>query len=152
MAIRRLDSLGYLLGLVTRTYDRRLLQSLTTLGVAPGQFPALVMLYEKDGLTQADLCRRIGVEQPTMANTLARMERDGLIARAPDSDDKRRALIQLTPKSRAIQNEVMAMARAIAAQAVEGLSPLEQEALFSLLVRLNENLKRETAKPTAQVR
>jgi hypothetical protein len=52
MAIRRLDSLGYLLGLVTRSYDKRLLDSLSKLGVAPGQFPALVMLYEKDGLTR----------------------------------------------------------------------------------------------------
>lgn len=142
MAIRRLDSLGYLLGLVTRSYDKKLLHNLSKLGVAPGQFPALVMLYEKDRLTQADLCRRIGVEQPTMANTLARMERDGLISRQHDSADKRRAFVQLTAKARAIQPEVISAARAIANQAVEGLSVNEQELLFSLLTRLNENLKR----------
>ncbi|MBM3515100.1 MAG: MarR family transcriptional regulator [Alphaproteobacteria bacterium] len=141
MAIRRLDSLGYLLGLVTRTYDRRLQDSLAALGVAPGQFPALVMLYEKDGLTQADLCRRIGVEQPTMANTLARMERDGLVARIDDPKDKRRSLIQLTPQARAIQADVMAAARRIAGLAVEGLSAADQEHLFTLLGRLNDNLK-----------
>ncbi len=147
MAIRRLDSLGYLLGLVTRTYDLRFQASLAGLGVAPGQFPALVMLFEKDGLTQADLCRRIGVEQPTMANTLARMERDGLIVRTPDAADKRRALVRLTPKSRSIQADVMAAARGIATQAIDGLSPADQEKLFSLLVRLNDNLKHESATP-----
>jgi DNA-binding MarR family transcriptional regulator len=141
MAIRRLDSLGYLLGLVTRSYDKRLLDSLAKLGVAPGQFPALVMLYEKDKLTQAELCRRIGVEQPTMANTLARMERDGLISRQDDSVDKRRAFVQLTAKARAIQPDVIAAARAIANKAVQGLSANEQELLFALLARLNENLK-----------
>ena len=47
MAIRRLDSLGYQLGLLNRLYDRRLQDALAPLGVAPGQFPALVMLFPK---------------------------------------------------------------------------------------------------------
>jgi DNA-binding MarR family transcriptional regulator len=147
MAIRRIDSLGYLLGLVTRTYDRKLLDALSELGVAPGQFPALVMLFEKDGLTQADLCKRIGVEQPTMANTLARMERDGLIDRHDDPGDKRRAQVRLTAKARAIQPQVMAASRQIANRAVEGFSALEQESLFTLLSRLNDNLRNGADRP-----
>ena len=93
MAIRRLDSLGYQIGLLSRLFDRRLQEVLKEQGVAPGQFAPLVMLFEQDGLTQAELCRRINVEQPTMANTLERMERDGLIKRKADTEDKRRALV-----------------------------------------------------------
>jgi DNA-binding MarR family transcriptional regulator len=78
-----------------------------------------------------------------MANTLARMERDELIVRTDDSADKRRAFVHLTPKARAIQADVMTAARRIAGHAVEGLSVAEQEQLFGLLARLNENLKRE---------
>ena len=95
MAIRRLDSLGYQLGLINRLYDKRLQDVLAPFGVAPGQFPALVMLFQKDGLTQAELCRRIGVEQPTMANTLARMERDGLIRRDVRILHRRNAALDL---------------------------------------------------------
>ena len=98
MAIRRIDSLGYQIGLLGRLYDRRLQEMLKDYGVAPGQFAPLVMLFEQDGLTQAELCRRINVEQPTMANTLKRMERDGLIKRKNDTADKRRALVHLTPR------------------------------------------------------
>jgi DNA-binding MarR family transcriptional regulator len=141
MAIRRLDSLGYQLGLINRLYDKRLLDVLAPFGVAPGQFPALVMLFQKDGLTQAELCRRIGVEQPTMANTLARMERDGLIRRDADAGDKRRSFIYLTAKSKAAQEAVMDEARKVAAQAVVGLSAAEQDTLFALMARLTENLK-----------
>src|SRR5689334_21498005 len=89
MTIRRLDSLGYQIGLLSRLFDRRLQEVLKANGVAPGQFAPLVMLFEQDGLTQAELCRRINVEQPTMANTLERMERDGLIKRKADTEDKR---------------------------------------------------------------
>jgi DNA-binding MarR family transcriptional regulator len=141
MAIRRLDSLGYQLGLINRLYDKRLLDVLAPFGVAPGQFPALVMLFQKDGLTQADLCRRIGVEQPTMANTLGRMERDGLIRRDADAGDKRRSFIYLTAKSKAAQEAVMDEARKVAAQAVATLSASEQDTLFALMARLTENLK-----------
>lgn len=37
----------------------------------------------QDGLTEAELVQRLDVEEATMANTLSRMERDGLIRRRP---------------------------------------------------------------------
>jgi DNA-binding MarR family transcriptional regulator len=141
MAIRRLDSLGYQIALLNRLYDRRLQDALQDLGVAPGQFAPLVMLFEQDGLTQAELCRRINVEQPTMANTLDRMERDGLVQRKPDPTDKRRATIHLTPRASEMRTGVMDRARRVASQSVQGLSGSEQEHLFGLIAKLSDNLK-----------
>ena len=141
MAIRRIDSLGYQIGLLGRLYDRRLQEVLKDFGVAPGQFAPLVMLFEQDGLTQAELCRRINVEQPTMANTLQRMERDGLIRRKDDAADKRRALVHLTPRAREMQAKVMDTARAVSNQTVKGLSAADQDDMFRLVARMVDNLK-----------
>ena len=141
MAIRRIDSLGYQIGLLGRLYDRRLQAVLGNFGVAPGQFAPLVMLFEQDGLTQAELCRRINVEQPTMANTLQRMERDGLIRRKSDPADKRRALVYLTAHAREIQTKVMERARAVSNQTVEGLTVADQDDMFRLVARMVDNLK-----------
>lgn len=141
MAIRRIDSLGYQIGLLNRLYDRCLQDALKEFGVAPGQFAPLVMLFEEDGLTQAELCRRINVEQPTMANTLERMERDGLIRRKADSDDRRRALVFLTPRAKDIQAQVMEAARAVSNRAVAHLGAGEQDDMFRLVGRMVENLK-----------
>ena len=141
MAIRRLDSLGYQIGLLSRLFDRRLQEVLKEQGVAPGQFAPLVMLFEQDGLTQAELCRRINVEQPTMANTLERMERDGLIKRKADTEDKRRALVHLTPRAKDMREAVMENARAVAGRAVQRLSPADQDDMFRLLSRMVENLR-----------
>ena len=58
MAVRRQDALGYQFGLLSRLFDRLLENELSEFGVSPGQFPPLVMLYEQDGLTQAELCKR----------------------------------------------------------------------------------------------
>jgi DNA-binding MarR family transcriptional regulator len=141
MAIRRIDSLGYQLGLLNRLYDRCLQDALKEYGVAPGQFAPLVMLFEEDGLTQAELCRRINVEQPTMANTLERMERDGLVKRKADSDDRRRAHVFLTARARDIQAQVMEAARAVSNRTVSRLTASEQDDMFRLVARMVENLK-----------
>ena len=141
MAIRRIDSLGYQIGLLGRLYDRRLQDVLKEYGVAPGQFAPLVMLFEQDGLTQAELCRRINVEQPTMANTLDRMERDGLIKRQPDPKDRRRATVHLTERANEMRTAVMDRARQVSGQAVHRFTIAEQEQLFSMIARMSENLK-----------
>ena len=141
MAIRRIDSLGYQIGLLNRLYDRCLQDALKEFGVAPGQFAPLVMLFEEDGLTQAELCRRINVEQPTMANTLERMERDGLVKRKADTGDRRRAHVFLTPRAREIQTHVMEAARAVSNRTVAGLTASEQDDMFRLVARMVDNLK-----------
>lgn len=69
-------------------------------GVTQGQLPILCCLHDEEGQTQAELCRKIQVEQPTMANTLRRMERDGLIVRTPNEQDKRQMRIYLTDRIR----------------------------------------------------
>lgn len=141
MAIRRQDALGYQIGLLSRLFDRALENELATFNVLPGQYPALVMLYQKDGLTQADLCKLINVEQPTMANTLNRMERDGLIQRIADPEDKRRSRIHLTDKAKDFKDALMEQARAVPHLALGDLGSADQDKVFSLIGQLIENLK-----------
>ncbi|WP_129126473.1 MarR family winged helix-turn-helix transcriptional regulator [Geomonas oryzae] len=68
-------------------------------GVTQGQLPVLCCLDDEGGQTQAELCKNIQVEQPTMANTLSRMERDGLIYRVACDQDRRQSKIFLSEKT-----------------------------------------------------
>jgi DNA-binding MarR family transcriptional regulator len=95
------------------------------LGVVPGQFAQLLALYEQDGLTQAELCARVQIEQFTMANPLSRMERDGLVDRVPDPADRRRSPVRLTPRARELEGELAVAARAVNAAATHGLDERE---------------------------
>src|ERR687897_308190 len=140
MELRRQDSLGYQVNLLARLFERALREQIAPQGVVPGQFPALLCLYEEDGLTQAELGARVQIEQPTIAKTLQRMERDGLIRRTPDPDDRRRARIHLTPKARALEPTLAAAARGINARAVDGLTRGEAEQLMGILARVIGNL------------
>lgn len=67
-------------------FARALHQRIAPHDVVPGQFAQLLALYERDGVTQQELCEIVRIEQPTMAVTLQRMERDGLITRRRDPE------------------------------------------------------------------
>ncbi|MEU6214526.1 MarR family winged helix-turn-helix transcriptional regulator [Streptomyces sp. NPDC047023] len=130
-----------------RTLSHAIASGLSRLGLTVGQLPALLALYAEDGLTQAALAQRTQVEQPTMALTLRRMERDGLITRTPDPSDGRRALVLLTPKAKALRDDVQSLRSSIDRKAATGLSDLEQEMLHRLLNRVIANLHTETPPP-----
>ena len=133
MTFKKNDSAGYLINHLSRLFARQLQAAIKPMGLSTGVFPALLELWEKDGLTQRDLVRRLDIEQATMANTLSRMERDGLIRRQADPNDGRVQQVWLTPKARALEPEAKAAARHINETALGVLSADEQARLKSIL-------------------
>lgn len=138
---RRTESFGYLVNLLARQFIRSLDRRIETHGLMHGQFPALLMLWERPGLTQAEIARIVAVEQPTMANTLNRMERDGWVERRRDPDDRRRTLIYPTEKALGVKDEVLAMAGEVNEIATRGMTDAEKAAAVALLKRMAENLE-----------
>jgi DNA-binding MarR family transcriptional regulator len=136
------SSAGYLANHVARLFARELAEAVRPLGLAPAQFMVLIELWRDEGLTQKDLVGRLDVEQATMAATLARMERDGLIERRPDQADARARRIQLTVRARALQEPALAAAKSVNARALAGFSEAEREVLLSGLRRIVGALSR----------
>ena len=134
------ESLAVAVAQLSRTFDRELRVALLPTGVAPGQLPVLLALFDSDGPTQAELARELAVEQPTMASTLARMERDGLVERRPDRDDGRRARVHLTERSRALRVPLIDAARGVNRRAVRGLSAEQRSVLYQAVARATANL------------
>ncbi len=79
----------YLLSMANRFAERRLNEALAPFDIKSGQISIIFLLNETPGITQKDICDLTGIEQPTIANTLKRMERDNLIIRKMDEKDKR---------------------------------------------------------------
>jgi DNA-binding MarR family transcriptional regulator len=97
------SSAGFLANHMARLFASALAEGLRPLGIAPAQFMVLLELWREDGLTQRDLVERLDVEQATMASTLNRMERDGLIERRAHATDRRAQLIHATDKARGLE-------------------------------------------------
>lgn len=111
------------------------------LGFATAQLPVLTALKDGSRMSQTDLARWAKVEQPTMAQMLARMERDGIIRREPDPTDRRSSLISLTRQAHSRLPAGRAILRQGNVEMTEGLSAREVETLVSLLRRVLANVE-----------
>ena len=133
-------SLGYVANLLARQFALAAQRRLARLGVQPGQLPTLLQLYEREDRTQAELARTIGLEQPTMAKTLQRMERDGLVHRVPDPNDGRQTLIRLTAHGRELEHAVRGELQSANAVASAGLGGNEVQEFLRIGAKMIANL------------
>jgi DNA-binding MarR family transcriptional regulator len=136
-----------ILGLTVNTLGRCIVWSLTQRtrqhGVLPGSYPVIAWLMHLGEATQTELSRLIGVEQPTMAVTLRRMERDGIVQRTPDPNHGRRSQVKLTARGRKLSEVISAAAHDVQKLAAKGLSAAEVEEFHRLAGLMTENLNAE---------
>jgi DNA-binding MarR family transcriptional regulator len=133
MGFDRSQSATYLAGQLARVFTRSLQKRAVVLGFSPGQFPVLLELWQEDGLTQKQLLDRLEVEQATLANTLARMERDGLIARTPHPSDKRAQIINLTDLGRSLEANALEAAAEADSALFAGFRAFERELMMEYM-------------------
>jgi DNA-binding MarR family transcriptional regulator len=131
-----------LVGRAARGFMRVADGDLREVGFAMGQVPVLMALKGGKALSQAELARLARVEQPSMAQLLNRMERDGLVERVPDPADGRIRLISLTAAAAKRLRKAKAMMDARTAEALGGFTAQDAAQLVALLRRLNANLDR----------
>lgn len=104
---QREDSLGYLINQAARLTHKSMRLQLGPDSPHPSYLPVMLWLREEDGQTQAALARRAGIEQPSMAELVKRMERDGLLIRKPDPDDRRRQRLFLSAKAKRYSGKLL---------------------------------------------
>jgi DNA-binding MarR family transcriptional regulator len=137
-----LSTPGHLISLAARGFARLSEARLKPLGFGVGHLPVLVALRDGQASTQRDLARFAKTEQPPMAQMLARMERDGLIQRAPDPTDRRSSRVTLTKVAEARMPDAVAVLLRGNQEALSGFTDAEAEQLVDLLTRLIANLDR----------
>lgn len=136
MRLGRDKSAGYMTNWAARLFARAIERRLKPLGLAPAHMPVMFALRDGGELPQKALAELAAIEQPTMAATLARMERAGLVARRPDPQDRRVMLFSLTPVALAKADAVWAAAIEVNERALAGLAPEEAAAFLALLARV----------------
>lgn len=142
MGFDRSHSATYLAGQLAKGFARSLQKRSTALGFSPGQFPVLLELWQQDGLTQKQLLDKLEVEQATLANTLSRMERDGLIERSPHPSDRRAQVITLTGLGRALEAQALKAAAEADAALFAGFKRFERELMIEYMRMIIENARK----------
>ncbi len=141
MSYVRETSAGYLTNWAARLFARAIARRLA--GGNSGPMPVFFALQDGGAMTQKALAQLAAVEQPTMANTLNRMERDGLVLRTPDPNDRRSAQVALTPLGRERAKAAFGSAIEVNRIATDALKPEEREVFYDMLRRIIGALERD---------
>ena len=102
-----------------------------------------VVLYgvERGGWdNQRDLAKDLRIEGATLTRHLDRMEREGLIARTRDDDDRRQIRVSLTPKGHTLHRRLRTTAQAMGSRATVGITERDEATVRRVLARLRDTL------------
>ncbi|MBR6791331.1 MAG: MarR family transcriptional regulator [Oscillospiraceae bacterium] len=109
--------------------------------IHPGQPPILKLLMEKDGRSQCELAKIIGVSRASLGVSLRRMEKAGLIVRTPDEKDSRYNTVCLTEEGRVMARRSDEALSTITAAKLRGFTPEETAQMLEFFDRIRQNLE-----------
>ena len=136
----RKHSEGYQVNHMARLFIRAIHDRIKPLGLSTGTFPVMLALWEKEGQTQRELVQELDVEQATMANTLSRMERDGLVVRRAHEADARVQTVWLTERARGLREPAIRAASEVNDLATRGMSDQQRAEFTTLTAQVIANL------------
>jgi MarR family transcriptional regulator, lower aerobic nicotinate degradation pathway regulator len=133
----RLDSLPtWLLNRSSARGHRLLTEALAEAGARGYHYRALAALEEQGPASQATLGRLAELDRSDVVATLAELEANGLVARAPDPDDARRRIVTLTAAGRRRLKRLDGVVASVQEELLAPLSAAERAELIRLLGRI----------------
>jgi len=99
-------------------------------------------LLDEPAVSVCQLAEAAAVAQPTATRMLAGLERDGVVSRHPDAEDRRIALIELTAAGRALAQDKRAQIMAVRAQIFASIPEEQRGQAAELLDRLAVAMER----------
>ena len=79
---------------------------LERLGLTYPQYLAMLVLWDRDGLTVGQMGERLRLDSGTLTPLLKRLEAMGFVTRRRSLEDERRVVVSLTPEGEALRSKV----------------------------------------------
>lgn len=133
-------SFGNALRHVNRLIQRDLNMRIGGLDISLGQWYALRTLWASDGLTQIELAQKSGVAGAAMVLAVRSLLAAGLVSRRRDAEDRRKYVITLTSKGRALERPALEAAVGANEEALAGIPAADVEVCMRVLWRAHDNL------------
>lgn len=111
-------------------------------GLTVAEWRLIAILARFGPLSANDVCDRSAMDKVRVSRAVSRATGAGLVDRQIDSQDRRRSVLSLTPRGRAIHDHVVPLALDRQEQVLAGLSEAEREQLSALLDKLLANATR----------
>ena len=132
------ESVGCWVALTSHALRRALGLELASEKITFRQWEVLAWISLCGEPSQVELADRMGIEAPTLAGLLSRMERDGWLERFGCSEDRRKKRLRATAKSESVWNRTVECCRKVRAQATRDIPPDD----LAILKRTCETIRR----------
>ena len=108
------------------------------------QVPILFMVYfsGEDLLSQQEIANMLQKDKSGIQRSLRTLERDGYLRIVPDSIDRRKNLIQLTPAGKMVVEKAIETAETIDKQVTDQLTTEELDAFLATLRKISSILEK----------
>lgn len=116
---------------------------LSSFDITPPQLEALLVLREFGDLTMGELCGKMYLACSTATDLIDRMERNELIERVRDTNDRRVIRLKVLDKGTRVIDEVLEVRREYLSNILSELNVSEKERLIHSLEQLNYLMTRE---------
>ncbi|UCZ53503.1 MarR family transcriptional regulator [Bacillus shivajii] len=108
--------------------------------LAPEQNLIMMLLWEKDGLTQNQIVEKLAKDKTNVARMASNLEKKGFIKRVHCTDDRRAVKLYLTPAGKEHGKKVVPVSEEFDEIVCDGLSKEELQELERLLSKVRENV------------
>jgi MarR family transcriptional regulator for hemolysin len=143
------EKFGVLLLEIQRSFRSVMDRRLKPLGLSQAKWRALLQISKSNGeLTQTELALLIGVETPSLARLLDRLERDEWIKRHDSPSDRRAKIIKLAKKSNGVMKIIEKAAREARDELFSNITRGEMGHLVNILEKMKakaEKMQRNAA-------
>ena len=137
------ESVGYWVTMTSHAIRRAIDHELAKENITLRQFEVLAWIAIAGEQSQVELAERLGIEAPTLAGILVRMERDGWLERYGCPEDRRRKRIRVTPKAESVWVRMAECCRRVRSTATRGISEEELADFKRICEKLRTNLEPE---------
>lgn len=127
------DHLGYSVRRLQVWIFQDFVRALAPFDIRPAQYSVLIVIEANQGLSQADLAQRLGIERARLVRLLDALERRGLTRRRPSPADRRAHALHLTRAGQRDLKRIKALAAGHEARLAERLGAHKREALLAAL-------------------
>ncbi|MDQ6626528.1 MAG: MarR family transcriptional regulator [Verrucomicrobiota bacterium] len=145
-----LDEFGLVLFGTARAWRTKLNQRLRPLGLSQGKWRTLIHLAcGGDKLTQKELANHMGIEEPTLAGLLSRLEDDGWVTRRESPNDRRCKIVHLQRRSKTVLDEIFSTAHELRDEFLRDLPQKDLETCMRVLTHIREKAEANTENDSA---
>lgn len=137
------DFYNLLTSRVVQSFNRVLVKNFKENGIelSREQWSVLAVLWENNGCSQQHIAEKSFRDRPSVTRLIDNMEKDGLVERKPDPNDRRSNLIFLTQKGKDLEDKIIPLVNKTVEESYQGISKENILTVKAVLQEIYSNLE-----------